>query len=203
MTPYLQKQIIIGGLAGVLVAVLTYILLGGTRTELKTLEASNVTLQEEVRKGYGIKSNYEQLKKEVDLQGKTLDALIKIMPAETDISEMPYRVKKMADTAGIDQVSFSNEAPTKPTEYYTVYPVQFEFRAGYHSFGEFASQVSGFEKIISISDIEMTRVPGRSLYPVTVKCKVKAYVYTPPPPPAPAAAAPAAGAGAKPAAKED
>ena len=201
MTPYLQKQIIIGSLAGLLIAVLTYILLGGARTELKTLEASNVTLQEEVRKGYGIKSNYEQLKKEVDLQSKTIEELIKIMPAETDISEMPYKVKKMADTAGIDQVSFSNEAPRKQ-QYYTAFPVQFTFRAGFHSFGEFASQISGFEKIVSISDIEMTRDSGKSLYPILVKCKVSAYVYTPPPPPAPAAK-PAAKASAQPAAKEE
>jgi len=200
MTPYLQKQIIIGGLAGLLIAVITYIALGGTRTELKALEAANVALQEEVRKGYGIKSNYEQLKKEVELQSKTIDELIKIMPAETDISEMPYRVKKMADTAGIEQVSFSNEAPQK-REYYTAYPVQFSFRAGYHSFGDFASQISGFEKIISISDIDMIREKGKSGYPVTVKCRVSAYVYTPPPPPVPAKAAPQAAS--KPASKED
>jgi type IV pilus assembly protein PilO len=201
MTPYLQKQIIIGGLVGLLIAVITYIALGGTRTELKTLEAANVTLQEEVRKGYGIKSNYEQLKKEVDLQTKTIDELIKIMPSGTDISEMPYKVKKMADTAGVDQISFSNEAP-RPQEYYTAYPVLFEFRAGYHSFGEFASQVSGFEKIISISDIEMTREKSKSMYPVRVKCRVSAYVYTPPSAPPPAAK-PAPQAGAKPASKED
>jgi len=191
MTPYLQKQIIIGGLVGLLVAVFSYILLGGTRTELRTLEASNVALQEEVRKGYGIKSNYESLKKEVDLQSKTIDELIKIMPADTDISELPYRVKKMADTAGIEQVSFTNEAPVK-REYYTSFPIQFSFRAGFHSFGEFASQVSGFEKIISISEIEMIREGNKSLYPVQVKCKVSAYVYTPPPPPAAAAVTPTA-----------
>lgn len=201
MTPYLQKQIIIGGLAGLLIAVVTFIALGGTRTELKALEASNVALQEEVRKGYGIKSNYEQLKKEVDLQSKTIDELIKIMPAETDISEMPYKVKKMADTAGIEQVAFSNEAPVK-RDYYTAYPVQFTFRAGFHSFGEFASQISGFEKIVSISDIEMTRETGKSLYPILVKCKVSAYVYTPPPPPAPAPKA-SSKAGANSAVKED
>jgi len=202
MTPYLQKQIIIGGLVGLLIAVLTYILLGGARTELKTLEAANVTLQEEVRKGYGIKSNYEQLKKEVDQQSKTIDELIKIMPAETDISEMPYRVKKMADSAGIDQVAFSNEAPLK-REYYTAFPVFFTFRAGYHSFGEFASQISGFEKIISITDIEMNREAKNSMYPVQIKCRVSAYVYTPPPPPAPAAAATPAAAAKPSSTKED
>nr|WP_320131945.1 type 4a pilus biogenesis protein PilO [uncultured Holophaga sp.] len=187
MSPNLQKQIIIGGLVGLLILVLTYILLGGKRTELKGLEAANVVLQEEVRKGYGIKSNYEHLKKEVEIQTQELDELLKIMPAETDISEMPYRVKKMADTAGIDQTSFTNQGAIK-TEYYRAFPVQFTFRAGYNSFGEFASQVSGFEKIISISDIEMVNVKTKSLYPVTVKCRVLAYVYTPPEAaPAPAA----------------
>jgi Tfp pilus assembly protein PilO len=124
-------------------------------------------------------------------QQKYLDALIKIMPTDSDRGEIPYRMKKIADTAGIDQVSFVVEAPIKK-DYYTEHPFTFTFRAGFHSFGQFTSLVSGYDKIINIKDMDFKRVAkGTGLYPATVACKVSAFVYNPePPPPPPGAPAP-------------
>jgi Tfp pilus assembly protein PilO len=81
--------------------------------------------------------------------------------------------------------------------------VEFEFRVGFHSFGQFASLVSGYEKIINISNIELARRPdNRSVYPALVKCTISAFIYNPEPPPVNPAAKPAAPA-PKAAAKED
>ena len=99
------------------------------------------------------------------------------------------RVKKLADAAGIEQVSFSL-APAIAKEYYTEYPVQFNFRAGYHTLGQFTSLVSGYEKIINLTDLQMKRDGGTPLYPVNVSCRISAFVYNPAKP-APAAAPPA------------
>jgi Tfp pilus assembly protein PilO len=124
-------------------------------------------------------------------QEKVIDELIKIMPTDADRGELPYRVKKLADTAGIEQVAFSLVSPASK-EYYTEYPVQFTFRAGYHTLGQFASLISGYEKIINLSDLTLKREGGSTLYPVSVTCKVSAFVYNP--------AAPEAKPGPKPAA---
>jgi Tfp pilus assembly protein PilO len=191
MNSNLRKQILIGGLAGILIMALTYIFLGGKRDELLALEAANVVLQKEVDTGYNLKANAAKLEKEIAEQQKYLDALIKIMPTDSDRGEIPYRMKKIADTAGIDQVSFVVEAPIKK-DYYTEHPFTFTFRAGFHSFGQFASLVSGYDKIINLKDLDFKRVAkGTGLYPATVACKVSAFVYNPaPPPPPPGAPAP-------------
>jgi Tfp pilus assembly protein PilO len=191
MNSNLRKQILIGGLAGILIMALTYIFLGGKRDELLALEAANVVLQKEVDTGYNLKANAAKLEKEIAEQQKYLDALIKIMPTDSDRGEIPYRMKKIADTAGIDQVSFVVEAPIKK-DYYTEHPFTFTFRAGFHSFGQFTSLVSGYDKIINIKDMDFKRVAkGTGLYPATVACKVSAFVYNPePPPPPPGAPAP-------------
>lgn len=199
MNPQLQKQIGIGALAGIVLAGLIYFLLGGKRTELESIHADVRTLQADVDKGKLLKASYEKLREEVAKQDKRIEELIKIMPSDADYGEIPYRIKKIADDAGIDQVSFSLKPERKDT-YYTEKPVEFEFRVGYHSFGQFASLVSGYEKIINISNIEFTRkTDNRSLYPASVKCTISAFVYNPEPPPVetvkkPAAAAPRAGA---------
>ena len=199
MNPQLQKQIGVGALAGIVLAGLVYFLLGGKRTELESINADVKTLQADVDKGKLLKASYERLREEVAKQDKRIEELIKIMPSDTDYGEIPYRIKKIADDAGIDQVAFSLKPERKDT-YYTEKPVEFEFRVGFHSFGQFASLVSGYDKIINISNIEFTRKTDvRSVYPASVKCTISAFVYNPEPPPVepakkPAAAAPKAGA---------
>lgn len=185
MNSQLQKQLLIGGLAGFMLAILIVFFLGGKRDELASLKAGNDALKVEVAKGYALKANYEKLKAEVQEQEKVIDELIKIMPTDLDRGELPYRVKKLADTAGIEQVSFNLEAP-KAKDYYTEYPVAFTFRAGYHTLGQFASLISGYEKIINLSEMTMKREGTNSLYPVSVTCKVSAFVYNPNANPAPA-----------------
>lgn len=202
MDPQLQKQIGVGALAGIVLAGLVYFLLGGKRTELETLHADVKTLQAAVDNGRLLKARYEKLREEVAKQDKRIEELIKIMPSEADYNEIPYRIKKLADDAGIDQVAFAMKPERKDT-YYTEKPVEFEFRVGYHSFGQFASLVSGYDKIINVSNIEFTRrTDNRSVYPATVKCTVSAFVYNPAEPPPPAApprkpSAPAAKASAE------
>ena len=199
MNPQLQKQIGVGALTGIVLAGLVYFLLGGKRTELESINADVKTLQAEVDKGKLLKASYEKLREEVAKQDKRIEELIKIMPSETDYGEIPYRIKKIADDAGIDQLSFSLKPERKDT-YYTEKPVEFEFRTGFHSFGQFASLISGYKKIINISNIEFTRkTDPRSFFPASVKCTISAFIYNPEPPPVepvkkPAAAAPKAGA---------
>lgn len=184
MNPQLQKQILVGTVAGIVVAALVFFLLGGMRTDLEAVRAGNIALQASVDKGKLLKANYEKLREEVAKQDKRIEQLVKIMPTETDYGEIPYRIKKLADDAGIDQVSFSLK-PDRKTTYYTEKPVDFEFRVGYNTFGQFASLISGYDKIINLSNIEITRkADTRSNYPATVKCTVSAFVYNPEPPPA-------------------
>ena len=202
MNPQLQKQIGVGALAGIVLAGLIYFLLGGKRTDLEAIHADVKNLQDQVDKGKLLKASYEKLKEEVAKQDKRIEQLIKIMPSETDYGEIPYRIKKIADDAGIDQVSFSLKPERKDT-YYTEKPVEFEFRVGFHSFGQFASLVSGYDKIINISNIEFARrTDNRSVYPAAVKCTISAFIYNPEPPPVNPVTKPAAPA-PKAAAKED
>jgi len=194
MNSQLQKQLLIGGLAGILVAVLIWFFLGGKRDDLHALRSVNVGLEKDVAKGVALKFNYEKLKAEVAQQEKVIEELIKIMPTDTDRGEIPYRIKKLADAAGIEQISFAL-LPPLAKDYYTEYPVQFSFRAGFHSLGQFTSLLSGNDKIINMSELAMHREGGNALYPMVVNCKISAFVYNPNPPAA-SATAPGARPGA-------
>lgn len=186
MNTQLRNQILMGALAGIVLSIVIYFVLGGKRDELVSIQASIDGLQKEVDKGYQLKANYEKLKDEVSKTEKRLDELIKVMPSEQDRGEMSIRMKKLADNAGIDLTAFALETPIKAT-YYTEYPVKFDFRIGYHSFGQFASLISGYEKIINMTNIQLKRADAKAVFPGIATCRISAFVYNP------AAQAPASG----------
>jgi len=196
MNPQLRNQILIGAVAGIVVAGLVFLFLGGKRDELSAAEAANKVLSAEVDKGNQLKANAKKLEEEIKIQKARLNELIQMMPTDADRGDIPYRIKKLADAAGIEVTFFSSEtgaagAPDLSNPYYNRYPVKFKFLAGYHAFGQFTSLLSGFEKIIGLNDLAMTKNPAsRALFPVLIECKISAYVYKPDPPPQ--AAAPAA-----------
>ncbi len=182
----MQKQVAIGGLVGLLACAATYMLLGGKREEIVALEANIATLSQEVEKGRQLKSNYAKLKAEVDLQNSQLEELIRIMPTELDRGELPIRLKKVADTSGLEQERFRALPAIVPPDnskegvFYTEYPFEFKYRAGFHQFGRFASYVSGFEKMVNIVRFKMTRF-NNTLYPAEINCVVSGFVYNPGP----------------------
>jgi Tfp pilus assembly protein PilO len=209
MNPQLRNQILIGAVAGLVVAGLIFLFLGGKRDELSAAEAANKLLSAEVDKGNLLKANAKKLEEEIKIQKARINELVRMMPTDADRGDIPYRIKKLADAAGIEVTLFSSEvaaagAPDMSNAYYNRYPVKFKFLAGYHTFGQFTSLLSGFEKIIGLNEMSMVKnSAARAIYPVIIECKISAYVYKPDPPPeaaAPAAprpaAAPKAGAGA-------
>ena len=189
MNPQLRNQILIGASVGLVIAAVSYFLLGGKREELQAAQAAIESLQKEVDKGNQLKVNAKKLEEEVNQQKKRIDELVKLMPSDSDRGDIPLRIKKLADAAGIDVTSWSFETQNAQNEYYIEYPVRFEFRAGYHSFGQFASLISGYDKIINLSEISMRSAEGRSIFPVRISCKISAFVYKPEPAPAPEATA--------------
>lgn len=193
MNPQLRNQILIGAAAGLLVAGLTFLLLGGKREELTQAEAQIKVLAAEVDKGNALKATAKKLEEEIKAQKARIAALMNMMPNEADRGDIPYRIKKLADAAGIEVTLFSSEAkdagaPDGSNAYYTRYPTKFKFLAGYHAFGQFTSLVSGFEKIIGLHEIKMVKnTKTQAVFPIVIECTVNAYVPKPDPPPEAAA----------------
>lgn len=189
MNPNLQKQILIGLVAGVVVFGVSYLLLSGKRDDLAAITKKVQQLDLDVQKGRQLKANYEKLKEEVEKSQARIDKLVALMPTDTDTGQIPYKIKKLADDAGIDQSSFTVQGERKD-KYYTERMINFTFRAGYQNFGQFASEVSGYDRIISLSNLQFTRIDGQnSPYAMTVNATVSAYVYNPDTPAAASAAA--------------
>ena len=179
MDPQLSKQLIAGPLIGLLMAGGAWYSLGFKREELAEMKEINILLEAEVAKGRQLKASYEVLKKEVEEQEERIAELVKLFPLESERARVTQMVQRLASNAGLGRMQDqrNSNTPTKK-EYYSEWETTYRYTGGFHEYGEFLSLVSGYEKIINISEIEMTRNTARNAaMPVTIGFRLSVYVY--------------------------
>ena len=193
-----NKQMILAAVVGLLASGAVWYSMGGKRTEFEELKASNEKLVAEVDKGIQLKASYESLKKEVEEQENRIAELIKLFPLENERARVGQMVQRLAHAAQLGQLqSHQNALNPVRNEYHLEYSSTYKYLGGFREFGNFLSFVSGYDKIINISDIVMAREMGRNnnIHPVSIEFRLLVFVYSPNSLPAasrPATAAPAA-----------
>jgi Tfp pilus assembly protein PilO len=183
---------LVGGLLGLLASGAVWFALSSKREDLAELKASNQKLQAEVDKGKELKASYDSLKAEVEEQEARIAELVRLFALDNERARINQMVQRLAREARLGQMQ--SQAPVaKPVkaEYYTEYETNYRYPGGFLEYGEFLSYVSGFDKIINISEITMTRNSARnSAYPANIGFKLSVFVYYDSAPAKPAAAAP-------------
>ena len=58
-----------------------------------------------------------------------------------------------------------------PKEFYSELPIEMEVYGGYHNFGQFASEIAGLPRIVTVHDFEVTQEAN------TLKLRVQAKTY--------------------------
>jgi len=180
MSSQTGKQLIVGALVGLLFSGATWYLLADKREQLVEIKASNEKLAVEVDKGKQLKASDEILKKEVEEQEIRIAELVKLLPEESERSTVAYRVQKLASASALGQVQgwVNSDKPVK-TEYYMEYPTTYKYTGGFHEFGRFLSLISGYDKIINVSDMVMTRETSKTLHSASIEFRLSIYVYVP------------------------
>ncbi|MCL1892727.1 MAG: type 4a pilus biogenesis protein PilO [Holophagaceae bacterium] len=183
MSSDIGKQLGIGIFVGLLAAGGTYFLLGGMREDLADFITQNEKLETEVTKGRQLKASYEVLKREVEEQELRIAELVKLFPQDGDRSRVTQQVQRLAMNAGLGkmQEQKSNDKPIK-AEYYSEWETSYKYIGGYHEYGEFLSLVSGYEKIVNVSEITFARntnVSTKNTYPAAIDFRLSVFVYDP------------------------
>jgi type IV pilus assembly protein PilO len=177
----LSKQSIVSVLIGVIVFGALWFSLGSRREQLDELKNSHQKLALEVEKGHNLKSSYEKLKNDVGEQEVRIAELVDLFALEKERSRVTYMIQKLATSAGLGQLQDqkNTDRPVK-NEYYSEYPSVFKYQGGFHEFGHFLSFTSGYEKIINISDIVMTRnANNKNTNSASIEFRLSVYVYDP------------------------
>jgi len=180
MTPEARKKMILGALVGTLASGAVWFYLGNRRVELEELKTSNEKLVSEVEEGIQLKAGYEKLKQEVGERENRIAELVKSLPLESERARVGQMIQRLANTAGLGQLqSQTNVGNPVKHEYHLEYSSVYKYLGGFHEFGNFLSLISGYNKIINISDIVMARetARNRSLNPASIEFRLSVYVY--------------------------
>ncbi|MCL1893380.1 MAG: type 4a pilus biogenesis protein PilO [Holophagaceae bacterium] len=177
------KQLGVGVLMGGLIVGAIYYAMGSKREELANFIEENAKLETEVTKGRQLKASYEVLKKEVEEQEERIAELVKLFPLEGEQMRVLQQVQRLASNAGLGrmQEQKNSDKPIK-AEYYSEWDTTYRYIGGYMEYGAFLSYVSGYEKIINISDITMdrnTNSANKNTYPAVINFRLSVYVYDP------------------------
>ena len=187
MIPEARKKMILGALVGLIASGAVWFYLSSKREELEVLKVSNEKLVTEVDKGIQLKTSYEQLIKEVGEQEYRIAELVKLFPIESERARVGQMVQRLAQASGLGQLQsqVNVDRPVKG-EYYLEYSSTYKYLGGFHEFGHFLSLVSGYDKIINISDIVITRETTSNrntigVNPATIEFRLLVFVYDPKP----------------------
>ena len=180
MNSAIGKQVLVGAVVGVFLSGGIWYYMKGMREELQGLQTTNTNLVDEVERGKRLKASYEILRKEVEEQEKRIADLVALLTPETERSRVAYMIQKLASASALGQVQgwVPSDKPVS-SQYYKEYPTVYKYSGGFWSFGKFLEFASGFDKIINISDIVMTRDTRARVYPASIEFRLSVFVYDP------------------------
>jgi len=177
---FFRKQSLIGIMLGMIAFTVIWFSLSAKRLHFKELIKSNDQLTIEVKKVTQFKDNFEKLKIEIEEQEMRIAELVQLFASTNERIKITHMVQKLASISGLGQFQEQKniDNPIR-NDYYFDYSSIFKYIGSFHEFGRFLSLISGYEKIINISDIVMTRNAAKNATPVSIEFRLSVYVYDP------------------------
>lgn len=143
----------------------------------------------------GLANNRDQLQREIqDLKQKERDKPMlmaqvakveeefeeaaKMLPKDQEIPKLLKDISALGRNAGLDFLTFVPR-PVTPRDFYDEIPVDIDIRGPYHSMGFFFDQVSKLDRIVSVTNTNMTspeKVQGEML--LSSNCQLMTYRFT-------------------------
>jgi len=185
--PFLFRAL---GIGIVLVAasglLIWYFVLGenGNLPLLRKAEAEQkslwTTFDEKQRKAANLEAYRQQLA-EIE---RTFGAMLRQLPGRTEVPSLLVDISQTGLAAGLQERLFQPGAETRK-DFYAELPIKIQLTGGYHEFGLFVSGIAALPRIVTLHDIEISRVGrgasrGRAAAPtdeLTLNLTAKTYRY--------------------------
>jgi type IV pilus assembly protein PilO len=96
--------------------------------------------------------------------------MLKSLPTSNETPGLLDDITLVGTSAGLT-FKLLNWQREIPKEFYAELPIEMEVTGGYHDFGQFASEIAGLPRIVTVHDFEVTQEAN------TLKLKVQAKTY--------------------------
>lgn len=146
--------------------------LNDVKLDLENKIAEETTLKADFEKKAFQAKNLDELRAQMEVATKTLDALLKQLPSQTEVPGLLEDITKTGLGSGLQFNTIQLQSERK-VQFYAELPISITVQGSYHDFATFASGVSALSRIVSLHDFSLT--PGRDGGTMTMSITAKTY----------------------------
>ncbi len=146
--------------------------------KITKLDATRSKLQQEIQDLKQKERNKPKLLAEVAKVEEEFEEAAKLLPKDKEIPKLLKDISALGRNAGLDFLTFVPR-PETPKDFYDEIPVDINIRGPYHSVGFFFDQVSKLDRIVSVTNTDMTKPTkeqGEML--LSSNCQLMTYRFT-------------------------
>jgi type IV pilus assembly protein PilO len=156
-------------------ALLYFVVWGGAKDELASLENQELSLREEFRTKHAKAVNLELYKQQlVDIE-KSFGAMLRQLPGKTEMQNLLVDISQSGTATGLQQSLFQPQ-PEQNREFYAEKPIKIQLTGSYHQMGQFVSTIAQLPRIVTLHDVAI-KASGRGFDQLVMDVTAMTYRY--------------------------
>jgi type IV pilus assembly protein PilO len=179
--PEWGKALALVGVLAVLGAGYYTLVYGSISADLRSAEAKQVQLQDQIRDAERRQKQYLELTQELANREVADRQNRRILPEDAEIAAFLQDLNRVAELSGLT-IRLVEPRPEQRQELYSKIPVVLALTGRFHQMGKFFYNVSKLDRAISMEDIRMTQPKLLPSGEVVINVDVRATTFRRPPP---------------------
>jgi type IV pilus assembly protein PilO len=137
---------------------------------LEVAQNKEIKLKQVYQGKYRIAVNLEAYEQQLSRLKSDFSSMLKSLPTSNETPGLLDDITLVGTSAGLT-FRLLNWQREIPKEFYSELPIEMEVFGGYHNFGQFASEIAGLPRIVTVHDFEVTQEGS------TLKLRLQAKTY--------------------------
>jgi len=137
---------------------------------LEVAQDNELKLKQTYQGKYRIAVNLAAYEGQLSQLQSDFSSMLKSLPTSNETPGLLDDITLVGTSAGLT-FRLLNWQREIPKEFYSELPIEMEVFGGYHNFGQFASEIAGLPRIVTVHDFEVTQVND------SLKLRVQAKTY--------------------------
>jgi type IV pilus assembly protein PilO len=121
-------------------------------------------------------ANYDAYKSQLTQIEQSFGTMLRQLPGETEIPSLIVDISQTGLAAGLQEKLFVPQ-PEMPKDFYAEKPIKIRLEGGFHELGNFVSGIAALPRIVTLHDINITRVNDDSFDNLSMEVTAQTYRY--------------------------
>jgi len=131
------------------------------RPVLQKAEADELDLRTQFENKQQRAANLDAYKGQLAEMEHTFGAMLRQLPGKTEVPNLLVDISQTGLAAGLSEKLFQ-PGPEKSNGFYAELPIKIRLVGSYHQFGAFVSGIAALPRIVTLHDIQIAPVEGKS-----------------------------------------